>query len=429
MVEVRSAARAPHSEQRPPRDGADRVHAAPAPRMPQRPDGQLLQADDVRAVARSTSSTICAQEGPPPGRRRCCRGRGSRCGHEHGHARSLRGRARPARRSSGLHAAVRPRARGRARARGRRRRARHVAFPLRRARRSRTATGAGSSSIRSRRASSAARALRLPLKVAEHPLGLAALRAPRGRRRSTCSGSRAGARRAALPPAPAVGLHGARPAAAPHGAQAPTCGGGSSRASTAIVVHSERGRETLAALGVERERCGSSRTPCSRATRSGATTAARCSPSAMIRPYKGLGDAIDGRAAGRRRAAARRGRPARADRAVPRGRARASRSSGGSAISPQPEVDRALGDATVAVFPYRPELDQSGALLRALGAGVPAVAYDVGGVAEPVRALRRRPRRARRRRRRRSRPPSASCSPTARRSSGRAQARGARARS
>jgi glycosyltransferase involved in cell wall biosynthesis len=54
---------------------------------------------------------------------------------------------------------------------------------------------------------------------------------------------------------------------------------------------------------------------------------------------------------------------------------------------PQAEVDRALGDATIAVFPYRPELDQSGALLRALGAGVPAVAYDVGGVAEPVRAF------------------------------------------
>jgi glycosyltransferase involved in cell wall biosynthesis len=52
---------------------------------------------------------------------------------------------------------------------------------------------------------------------------------------------------------------------------------------------------------------------------------------------------------------------------------------------PQAEVDRALGEATIAVFPYRPELDQSGALLRALGAGVPAVAYDVGGVAEPVR--------------------------------------------
>jgi len=52
---------------------------------------------------------------------------------------------------------------------------------------------------------------------------------------------------------------------------------------------------------------------------------------------------------------------------------------------PQREVERALGEATVALFPYRPELDQSGALLQALGAGVPAVAYDVGGIAEPVR--------------------------------------------
>jgi glycosyltransferase involved in cell wall biosynthesis len=53
---------------------------------------------------------------------------------------------------------------------------------------------------------------------------------------------------------------------------------------------------------------------------------------------------------------------------------------------PQAEVDRALGESTIAVFPYKPELDQSGALLRALGAGIPVVAYDVGGVAEPVRA-------------------------------------------
>jgi len=53
---------------------------------------------------------------------------------------------------------------------------------------------------------------------------------------------------------------------------------------------------------------------------------------------------------------------------------------------PQAELDRALSDATVAVFPYRAELDQSGALLQALGAGVPAVVYDVGGLGEPVRA-------------------------------------------
>jgi glycosyltransferase involved in cell wall biosynthesis len=51
------------------------------------------------------------------------------------------------------------------------------------------------------------------------------------------------------------------------------------------------------------------------------------------------------------------------------------------------ETDDALGEATVAVFPYRPEIDQSGALLRSLGAGVPAVAYDVGGIAEPVRTF------------------------------------------
>jgi glycosyltransferase involved in cell wall biosynthesis len=52
---------------------------------------------------------------------------------------------------------------------------------------------------------------------------------------------------------------------------------------------------------------------------------------------------------------------------------------------PHAEVDQALAEATLAVFTYRNELDQSGALLRALGAGVPTVAYDVGGVAEPVR--------------------------------------------
>lgn len=49
------------------------------------------------------------------------------------------------------------------------------------------------------------------------------------------------------------------------------------------------------------------------------------------------------------------------------------------------EIDDALAESTVALFPYRQELDQSGALLRALGSGVPAVAYDVGGIAEPVR--------------------------------------------
>jgi glycosyltransferase involved in cell wall biosynthesis len=57
------------------------------------------------------------------------------------------------------------------------------------------------------------------------------------------------------------------------------------------------------------------------------------------------------------------------------------------AFLPESAIDAALAEATVAVFPYRPELDQSGALLRALGAGIPAVVYDVGGLPEPVRAF------------------------------------------
>jgi glycosyltransferase involved in cell wall biosynthesis len=48
------------------------------------------------------------------------------------------------------------------------------------------------------------------------------------------------------------------------------------------------------------------------------------------------------------------------------------------------ELEQALAEATVTVFPYSDELDQSGALLQALGAGVPAVVYDVGGLGEVV---------------------------------------------
>ena len=100
----------------------------------------------------------------------------------------------------------------------------------------------------------------------------------------------------------------------------------------------------------------------------------------MIRPYKGLPDALE---VVRRIDDARCSSPA----------TRASPSSGrGERVEwrlgylPQPEVDRALGEGTVALFPYRPELDQSAALVQALGAGVPAVCYDVGGIAEPFGA-------------------------------------------
>src|SRR5205814_450506 len=103
----------------------------------------------------------------------------------------------------------------------------------------------------------------------------------------------------------------------------------------------------------------------------------------VIRPYKGLADAID---------AVRRVDDARllvaGDPLEPVDGYRAAagaRAEWRLGYLPDAELDRALEEATVAVFPYRAELDQSGALLRALGAGVPAVVYDVGGLAEPVR--------------------------------------------
>jgi len=51
---------------------------------------------------------------------------------------------------------------------------------------------------------------------------------------------------------------------------------------------------------------------------------------------------------------------------------------------PDSDLRRALSDSTVALFPYRAEIDVSGALPQALGAGVPAIVYDVGGLGELV---------------------------------------------
>jgi glycosyltransferase involved in cell wall biosynthesis len=146
-----------------------------------------------------------------------------------------------------------------------------------------------------------------------------------------------------------------------------------------VVVHTERGRQTLAELGVEARVIAHPVYP-SAATRQddGATLLAL----GVIRPYKGLADAIE---------MTRRLPDARllvaGDPAMPldelRGADRVEWRLGFLSAS---ELDRALSAATVAVFPYRAELDQSGALLQALGAGVPAVVYDVGGLGEPVRA-------------------------------------------
>ena len=43
-----------------------------------------------------------------------------------------------------------------------------------------------------------------------------------------------------------------------------------------------------------------------------------------------------------------------------------------------------MSESTVGLFPYRAEVDLSGALLQVLGAGVPAIVYDIGGLGEVV---------------------------------------------
>jgi glycosyltransferase involved in cell wall biosynthesis len=147
-----------------------------------------------------------------------------------------------------------------------------------------------------------------------------------------------------------------------------------------IVVHSEHGRETLIELGVDARVIPHPVFP-SDPPRADDGRTLLCF--GVIRPYKGLGDAIAAlqRVDGARLLVA--GDPLEP---VDAYRAQAGdRAEWRLGYLPPAEVERAFSEATVAVFPYRPQLDQSGALLQALGAGVPAVAYDVGGIAEPVR--------------------------------------------
>jgi glycosyltransferase involved in cell wall biosynthesis len=147
-----------------------------------------------------------------------------------------------------------------------------------------------------------------------------------------------------------------------------------------VVVHSEAGRAVLGELDVEAAVIPHPVFPSDPPRRDDGHTLLSLG---TIRPYKGLADAIAATKLvdGARLLVA-------GDPLEPLNGYRTE--AGGIAewrlgYLPQSEIERALGDATLALFPYRPELDQSGALLQALGAGVPAVAYDVGGIAEPIR--------------------------------------------
>jgi glycosyltransferase involved in cell wall biosynthesis len=142
-----------------------------------------------------------------------------------------------------------------------------------------------------------------------------------------------------------------------------------------VIVHSEHGRTALAELGVDAHVIPHPVFPSDPPRANDGQTVLALG---VLRAYKGIDDAVEAtRRIGARLLVA--GDAAESlSLAAPHVEARLG-------YLPEVELDRALGESTVAVFPYRPELDQSGALLRALGAGVPAVAYDVGGIAEPVR--------------------------------------------
>jgi len=206
--------------------------------------------------------------------------------------------------------------------------------------------------------------LRVPLKVAEHPLGLAALAAT--------TADVVHVQWLALPEVDSWLLRHRAPLVLtahdllPRRTAAKT--GLWRRAFSRferIVVHSERGRETLAAFGVPEDKLRVIPHPVTPSDPERADDGRTVLALGLVRPYKQLDHA--------REAVAR----------VPAARLRIAGDA--DAFLSETQIDQALGESTVAVFPYKPELDQSGALLRALGAGLPAVVYDVGGLAEPVR--------------------------------------------
>jgi glycosyltransferase involved in cell wall biosynthesis len=149
-----------------------------------------------------------------------------------------------------------------------------------------------------------------------------------------------------------------------------------------VVVHSERGRDALAAFGVELARLRVIPHPVFRSDPPRRDDGQTVLAPGVIRPYKGLSDAVDAVLAvqGARLLVA-------GDARIPvdalRTRA-GDRAEWRLGYLGRDDLEHALSEATVAVFPYRAELDQSGALLQALGAGVPAVVYDVGGLGEVV---------------------------------------------
>ena len=149
-----------------------------------------------------------------------------------------------------------------------------------------------------------------------------------------------------------------------------------------VVVHSERGRATLSEFGIAEERLRVIPHPAFRGDVERSDDGRTALVFGLIRPYKGIEDAVEAvlRADGVRLLVA-------GDPRVPLDGLRqtaGARAEWRLGFLPDAEIRRALSEATVALFPYRAEIDVSGALLQALGAGLPAIVYDIGGLGEVV---------------------------------------------
>jgi len=149
-----------------------------------------------------------------------------------------------------------------------------------------------------------------------------------------------------------------------------------------VVVHSQRGCEALAGFGVPDERLRVIPHPAFRSEVMREDDGRTALVFGLIRPYKGTEDAVETvlRVDGARLLVA-------GDPRVPLDglqQTAGDRAEWRLGFLPDDELRRALSEATVVLFPYRAEIDVSGALLQALGAGLPAIVYDVGGLGEVV---------------------------------------------
>jgi glycosyltransferase involved in cell wall biosynthesis len=149
-----------------------------------------------------------------------------------------------------------------------------------------------------------------------------------------------------------------------------------------VVVHSERGREQLVDFGLPPRKIRVIAHPVFRSEVDRRDDGRTALCLGLIRPYKGTEDAVEAVLGVDEARLLVVGDPR-----VPLDglmQTAGERAEWRLGYLPDAELRRALSEATVGLFPYREEIDLSGALLQVLGAGVPTIVYDIGGLGEVV---------------------------------------------